>query len=182
MNTPTTDSPTRIRRIYDGHAGLYAPSVVTEAAALLDSYLATAEQYGLDREAADGEGWLALAAAEAVSGKYGRPATERTPSELSQLGRDLNAALTAEGLEIVPTQVRMGTGVAPLPGGRTWGMNGGLTVALYSNSGWHLMVNATGTAVLTVCAPVTAVGAREVAEVVRDVLRGDVADPFRRNR
>ncbi|MFD6915222.1 hypothetical protein [Streptomyces virginiae] len=44
MTTPTTGSPTRVRRIYDGHAGLYAPSVVTEAAALLDASLATADQ------------------------------------------------------------------------------------------------------------------------------------------
>lgn len=182
MSTPTTDSPARIRRIYEGHAGLYADSLVTEAAALLDAYLATAEQHGLDRKAADEEGWLAVSAAEAIARKYSRPQTERTSAELSQLVRELNTALTAEGLEVVPTQVRMGTGVAPLPGGPTWGMNGGLTVALYSDSGWHLMVNAARTTVHTIHAPDTAAGTREVAQLVRSVLRGDVADPFRRNR
>ncbi|WP_406514570.1 hypothetical protein OG851_43590 (plasmid) [Streptomyces sp. NBC_00161] len=182
MTTPTTDSPARIRRIYDGHAGLYAPSVVTEAAALLDAYLATAEQHGLDRKAADEDGWLALSAAEAISRKYGRPATERTSTELSQLGRELNTALTAEGLEVVPTPVRMGTGVAPVPGGPTWGMDGGLAVALYADSGWELMVNSIRTSSYTIHAPATAAGAREVAQLVHGVLRGDVADPFRRNR
>lgn len=182
MTTPTTDSPARVRRIYDGHAGLYVPSLVTEAAALLDAYLATAEQHGLDRKAADDDGWLAVAAAEAVARKYSRPQTERTSAELSQLVRELTTALTAEGLEIVPTQIRMGTGVAPVPGGRTWGMNSGLTVALYSDSAWHLMANAAGTTVHTIHAPATADGAREVAELVHGVLRGDITDPFRRNR
>ncbi|OUD03003.1 hypothetical protein [Streptomyces swartbergensis] len=182
MTTPTTDSPARVRRIYDGHAGLYAPSVVTEAAALLDAYLATAEEHGLDRKAADDEGWLALAAAEAVARKYGRPATERTSTELHQLVRELTAALTAEGLEVVPTPVRMGVGVAPLPGGPTWGMNGGLAVALYTDSAWELMVNATRTTSYTIHAPATAAGAAEVAQMVHGVLRGDIPDPFRRNR
>ncbi|MFJ7424113.1 hypothetical protein ACIQXD_36845 [Streptomyces uncialis] len=182
MSTPTTDSPARIRRIYDGHAGLYADSLVNEAATLLDAYLATAEQHGLDRKAADEDGWLALSAAEAISRKYGRPKTERTSAELSQLVRELNTALTAEGLEVVPTQIRMGTGVAPLPGGPTWGMNGGLAIALYSDSGWHLMANVARTTVHTIHAPDNADGAREVAQLVHRVLRGDIADPFRRNR
>ncbi|WP_327332964.1 hypothetical protein [Streptomyces anulatus] len=182
MSTTSTDSHARIRRIYDGYAGLYADSLVTEAATLLDAYLATAEQHGLDRKAADEDGWLAQSAAETIARKYSRPTTERTSAELSQLVRDLNAALTAKGLEVVPTQIRMGTGVAPLPGGPTWGMNGGLTVALYSDSGWHLMVNAARTTVHTIHAPDTPDGTREVAHLVHGVLRGDIADPFRKGR
>ncbi|MGW1616792.1 hypothetical protein ACWCQZ_46890 [Streptomyces sp. NPDC002285] len=57
-----------------------------------------------------------LAAAEAVARKHGRPATE-----LHQLVAALRTALTAEGLEVVDPPVRMGVGVAPLPGGPTWG-------------------------------------------------------------
>ncbi|MFJ7023482.1 MULTISPECIES: hypothetical protein [unclassified Streptomyces] len=182
MSTPTTESPARIRRIYAGHAGLYADSLVTEAAGLLDAYLATAEQHGLDRKAADEEGWLALSAAEAIARKYRRPATERTSAELSRLSTALRAALTAEGLEVVPTPVRMGLGVAPLPGGPTWGTAGGLAVALYSDSGWELMLNATRTTSHSIHAPVTEAGAAEVAQLVHGVLRGDIADPFRRNR
>ncbi|MCQ6249273.1 hypothetical protein [Streptomyces malaysiensis] len=182
MPTPATDSPTRVRRIYDGHAGLYASSVVTEAAALLDTYLAVAEQHGLDREAADGEGWLALAAAEAVSRKYRRPKTERTSVELNKLSTALSNALTAEGLEVVPTPVRMGVGVAPVPGGPTWGMAGGLAVALYSDSGWELMLNATRTTSHSIHAPVTEAGAAEVAQLVHGVLVGATRDPFRRGR
>jgi hypothetical protein len=182
MTTPTTDPRTRIERIYQQYAGLYAPSAVDEATTLLDAYLATAAQHGLDRAAADYDGGLARSAADAVARQYTRPATERTSAELSQLVRELNTALTAEGLEVVPTQVRMGTGVAPVSGGPTWGMNGGLTVALYSDSGWHLMVNAARTTVHTIHAPVTADGAREVARLVHGVLRGDIADPFRQKR
>ncbi|AZK98784.1 MULTISPECIES: hypothetical protein [Streptomyces] len=179
--TITTDSATRICRIYERHTALYAPSVVTEAAALLDAYLATAAQHGLhDLEAADDEGWLAVSAAEAIAKKHGRPRTERTSAELHQLVRELVAAFTEEGLEVVPTEVRMGTGVAPVPAGPTWGMAGGLAVALYTDSGWNLMVNSTRTAVHTIYAPATAAGAREVAQLVHGVLRGDLEDPFRR--
>ncbi|MEV5774252.1 hypothetical protein AB0L49_23830 [Streptomyces antimycoticus] len=182
MPTPTTDSPARVRRIYDGHAGLYAPSVIAEAAALLDAYLVTAGQHGLDRAAADGEGWLALAAAEAVARRYRRPETDRTPAELNKLSTALTTALTAEGLEVVPTPVRMGVGIAPVPGGPTWGTAGGLAVALYSDSGWELMLNATRTTSHSICAPVNEAGAAEVAGLVHGVLTGDVVDPFRRNR
>ncbi|WP_030965622.1 hypothetical protein [Streptomyces sp. NRRL S-378] len=182
MTTPTIDSPTRIQRIYDGHAGLYAPSVVTEAAALLDAYLATADQHGLDQKVADSDGWLALAAAEAVARKYGRPATERTSAELYQLLNHLRAALAAEGLEAVATPVRMGVGIAPVPGGPTWGTVGGLAVALYTDSSWELMTNSVRTTSHTIHAPATKAGAAEVAQLVHGVLRGDVADPFSRNR
>lgn len=182
MTTPTTDSAARVRRIYDRHAGLYVPSVVTEAANLLDAYLTTAERYGLDRAAADQDGWLALAAAETVSRKYSRPTPERTSTEVLQLGTALHNMLTAEGLEIVSTPVRMGVGVAPVPGGPTWGANGGLAVALYTDSGWELMVNSVRTTSHTIHAPATADGAREVAKLVHGVLCGDVPDPFRRTR
>ncbi|NUK84939.1 hypothetical protein [Streptomyces lunaelactis] len=183
MTTPTTDSPARIRRIYDGYAGLYADSLVTDAAALLDAYLATAEQHGQDRKAADEEGWLALAAAEAVSKKHSRPKTERVASELHELLAHVRTALTAEGLTVVSTPVRMGVAVAPVPGGPVWGTGpGGLAVALYSDSGWQLSTNSTRSTVHSIYAPVTEAGAAEVAQLVHGVLRGDVADPFRRNR
>ncbi|MEV5204193.1 hypothetical protein [Streptomyces sp. NPDC053720] len=181
MSTPTTDSPDRIRRIYDGHAGLYAPSVVTEAAALLDAYLATADQHGLDQKAADFDGWLALAAAEAVSRKYSRP-TDRTSGELYELLNHLRTALATEGLEVVTTPVRMGVGIAPVPGGPTWGTAGGLAVALYTDSSWELMLNSAHTTSHTIHAPATEAGAAEVAQLVHGVLRGEVADPFRKNR
>ncbi|MFD8851865.1 hypothetical protein [Streptomyces sp. NPDC059604] len=182
MTTSIADSSTRVEKIYTRYAGLYAPSVVAEAAALLDAYLATAEQHGLDRTAADEEGGLAVSAAEAVARKYRRPKTDRTSVELSQLTRELTAALTEEGLEIVPTQIRMGTGVAAVPGGPTWGMAGGLAVAIYADSGWELTANSTRTSVHTIHAPATAAGAREVARLVHAVLRGDIANPFNRNR
>lgn len=188
MTSPTADSPTRIRRIYDGYAGLYAPSVVAEAAALLDAYLATAEQHGLDRKAADDEGWLALSAAEAIARKHRRPETERTFSDLTRLSDALRTTLIAEGLEVALTPVPMGIGVHPLPAGPTWGTDAtgdtpsGLAVALYSDSGWELMMNTSRTSSYSIHAPVTEAGAVEVAQLVHAVLRGDAPDPFRRNR
>ncbi|MGO1900571.1 MAG: hypothetical protein ACTH0H_05770 [Brachybacterium sp.] len=178
--TTATDSAARIRRIYDGHAGLYAPSVVTEAARLLDAYLATAGQHGLDPAAADEHGWLARAAAETTAQRYRRPASERSPAEVNRLSAELCTMLTAEGLELVPTPVRMAVGVAPVPGGPVWGLGGGLAVALYTDSGWELMLNSPRTTSHTIHAPATNSGAREVAQLVHGVLTGDVADPFRR--
>jgi len=92
----------------------------------------------------------------------------------------LRTALIAEGLEVVPTPVRMGVGVAPLPGGPTWGAAGGLAVALYSDSAWELMLNSTRTTSYTIHAPATEAGAVEVARLVHAVLRGDAPDLFRR--
>ncbi|MEE1838096.1 hypothetical protein [Streptomyces sp. SP17KL33] len=172
----------RVQRIYDGHAGLYVPSVVAAAAALLDAYLVTAEQRGLDRADADYDGWLAMSAAETVSRQYGRPKVERTAADLSRLLSELRTALTAEGLTVVPTPVRMGIGVDPLPEGPRWGSRGGLAVALYSNTGWELMVNSERATGFTIHAPATAAGAAEVAALVHGLLRGDVPDPFRRPR
>lgn len=177
---PSEQSVVRIRRRFDGYAGLYGPSVVTDAASLLDAYLATAAQHGLDETAANDEGWLTLAAAESTVARYRRPATERTSTDLSRLRSALTAAFTAEGLHVVPTPVRMGVGVAPVPGGPTWGAADGLAVAIYSDSGWELMLNSTRTPSHSVYAPVTEAGADEVAQLVHGVLRGDLPDPFRR--
>jgi len=82
----------------------------------------------------------------------------------------------------VPTPVRMGVGVAPLPGGPTWGMDRGLAVAMYVDSGWQLMANSERTRVHTIHAPATAAGAAEVAQLVHAVLEGTEPDPFRRDR
>ncbi|MFF8414699.1 hypothetical protein [Streptomyces omiyaensis] len=180
MSTPTTDSPARIRRIYDRHAGLYADSLIAEATALLDAYLATAAQHGYG-EKADEDGWLARSAAETVVQAH-RQRGERSSTETYKLIGALRAAFETEGLEVVSTPVRMGIGVAPLPGGPTWGTAGGLAVALYVDSGWELMLNATRTTSHSIHAPVTEAGAAEVAQLVRGVLRGDLPDPFRRNR
>jgi hypothetical protein len=181
MTTPAEDSIARVRRAYSGLAALYADSVVTEAADLLDTYLAAAEQRGYDREAANGDGYLTQAAAETASRRHGRPRPERTSAELHQLVAALRTAFTAEGLEVVPTPVRMGIGVAPLPGGPTWALGRGLAVALYADSGWELMLNSERTTSYTIYAPATAAGAADVAKVVHGVLRGDIADHFRRN-
>lgn len=175
---PSAESVQKVRRLLAGYRALYAPSVIDQAAALLDAYLDTAEQHGLDRGAANWDGYLTQAAAEPVSRQYGRPQQERTPAELYGLVADLRAVLVAEGLEVVPTPVPMGVGVAPLPGGPTWG----LAVALYTNGGWELMTNAERSRAFTIHAPATTAGAAEVARLVRGVLQGTEPDPFRRDR
>ncbi|MFI9040896.1 hypothetical protein [Streptomyces sp. NPDC053726] len=117
--TASTKSLDRVRKVYAGHVGLYAPSVVTEAAALLD----TAAKYGHDRQA-EGLGWLVTVAAEATSTKYGCPAVERTITEPAELSRALNTALTSESLTTAPARGRSNTAVEPVSGGPTWGLDG----------------------------------------------------------
>lgn len=177
---PTESSINKISAVYAHHAALYAPSVTTEAARLLDALLDTAEQHGYPRTS-DDLGTLATAAAYTVSRKYGRPATERQYAEITQLHRALAQALTEEGLTITGCHVRMGVAVEPLADGPRWGWDGtaGLAVALYSDGGWDLMVNQTRTRVFTIHAPDTADGAREIAAIVHSILRGDLPDPFR---
>lgn len=179
---PTAESVQKVRRLLAGNRALYTPSVINQAAVLLDAYLDTAVQHGLDRAAANWDGYLTQAAAEPVSRQYGRPQQERTPAELHGLVGELRVALVAEGLEVVPTPVPMGVGVAPLAGGPTWGAGRGLAVALYTNSGWELMTNAERSRAFTIHAPATAAGAAEVARLVRGVLAGTETDPFRRDR
>ncbi|MFI5987087.1 hypothetical protein ACIBEA_40260 [Streptomyces sp. NPDC051555] len=182
MTTPSS-SLDRVRMVYAGYAGLYAPSVATEAAALLDDLLDTAAQYGHDHQA-EATGWLVTAAAEATSTKYGRPAVERTITELAELSRALNTALTREGLTLTLARGGSNSAVEPLSGGPTWGLDGrtGLAVGIYLNSGWDLAVNQGRSTVHSIYAPATADGAREVAVIVRDILLGKAEDPFRPSR
>ncbi|MFJ8798504.1 hypothetical protein [Streptomyces sp. NPDC102487] len=180
MTAPRT-SEDRIRAAYEGHAALYAPSVVTAAAQLLDDLLDAASKHGHDSDV-DGLSWLTVAAAEATSRKYGRPRTERTSTEVYTLHAALSAALDEQGLTREGAWVRMGVAVKPRDDGPSWGLGGttGLAVALYTDSGWELMVNAPQTRAFTIHAPATEAGAAEVARIVRDILTGDRRDPFRR--
>jgi len=189
MTTPTTPPATptprpasveRIRKIYDSYTGLYAPSVIEEAAQLLDELLAVAHRHGHTDPRSDAAGWLAQAAAEAVSTKYRRPDEDRTAAELAQAWDDLTAAFTTRGLTTVPSRGPRGVAVAPIPPGPAWGYGTGLAVALYADSGWDLMVNQPSSRVYAIHAPVTAAGAAEVAELVHGVLTGRIPDPFRR--
>lgn len=175
------DSLARVRRIFTGYAGLYAPSVIEEAAALLDALVATAEEHGHDRQS-EATGWLTTAAAEATSSKYRRHGVDRSHTEVIELVRTLTTELTELGLTIVPAQGRNMVAVAPVPTGPSWGLDGrtGLAVALYTDGGWDLTVNQRQTRVHSIYAPATADGAREVAAIVHGIAHGDVEDPFRR--
>lgn len=169
-----------IRRVCSRYRGLYAPSVTAEAAALLDDLADTTAKYGLDR----GEVVSTLSgfAADVISSKYGRPAVERAFSEVGQLVRALSDAFVATGLKLAVARTRSGAAVEPVEGGPSWGVGGhaGLAVSLYLNSGWDLHANvAESTRAVPIYAPATPDGAREVAELVRQVIHGETADPFR---
>ncbi|MFI5880847.1 hypothetical protein [Streptomyces sp. NPDC051554] len=179
---PTGHSTNKITTWYAGLRALYAPSVIAEAARLLDAFHETATAYGHPREDRLGRlGGLITAAAEATADKYGRPTTNRQLDEITELHRALTQAFTEVGLTITGPHVRMGVAVEPLDGGPRWGWDNaaGLAVALYANSGWELMVNQTRTRVFSIHAPDTPAGAREVAAIVHGILRGDLPDPFR---
>ncbi|MFC8676708.1 hypothetical protein ACFUEN_28985 [Streptomyces griseorubiginosus] len=177
---PTEDSINKITTHYSGLRALYAPSVIKEAAQLLDAFHKTAHDHGHTRDSLH-LGALIPAAADATAGKYGRPSAERTHTEVVALHAALAEALRAEGLTIAASRIPFGVAVEPLPGGPRWGWDGitGLAVALYPDGGWDLMVNTPRTRVFTIHAPSTPDGAREVAAIVHSLLRGDLADPFR---
>lgn len=174
------ESVARIRKIYDGYTGLYAPSVIEEAARYLDDLLAAAEQHGHTDPRSDAAGWLVQAAAEATSVKYQRPAKERTSDELAELRAALKTAFTARGVTVVPSRGPAGVAVAPIPPGPAWGSGTGVAVTLYSDSGWELSINRPQSLVHAIYAPATAAGAAEVADLVHGVLTDVVPDPFRR--
>ncbi|MCX5285930.1 hypothetical protein [Streptomyces sp. NBC_00198] len=111
MTAPRT-SEDRIRAAYESHAALYAPSVVTAAARLLDDLLDAASKHGHDSDV-DGLSWLTVAAAEAASRRYDRTRTERTSTEVYTLHAALSAALDEQGLTREGAWVRMGVAVKP---------------------------------------------------------------------
>ncbi|MEU6932827.1 hypothetical protein AB0A05_27135 [Streptomyces sp. NPDC046374] len=168
----------RVHALFGRYRGLYAPSVISEAAGLLDELLDTLERHGHSRTG-EASGMLVQAAADAVAEKYRRGRPDLTPGERSQLEGSLRDAFLGEGLVLAPSQVRLGVAVEPLKDGRTWGVSGtGLAVALYTDSGWELMVNQLHTTVHTIHAPLTGSGAREVAVIVHQLLKGQLPNPF----
>ncbi|MGW4803038.1 hypothetical protein [Kitasatospora sp. NPDC004272] len=168
---PTRESLEAVAREFNGLRALYGPTVTREAATLLDAFCRAALDQGrtvLD----DGHQHLAAAATETALAPYrGHRQDERTHAELQTLLDTLESALTATGLTLMPNHgSRSGHAVAPLPDGRLQGP--GLSVSLHLNGGWDVCLNQPGASVLTVYAPVTEDGAREVAQVVHEVLTG----------
>lgn len=187
MTTSTSTTPPavptpadRIRRIYAGYTGLYAPSVIEEAAQFLDDLLAVAARHGHTDPRSDAAGWLVQAAAEATSVKYRRPPKERTAAEIGELRAALTTALKERGVPLALSRGPNGVVVAPIPPGPAWGYGTGLVVTLYADSGWDLLVNQPRSRVHAIYAPATAAGATEVADLVHGVLTGSIPDPFRR--
>ncbi len=180
---PTESSIDKISAVYNGYRALHAPSVIAEAARLLDALYETASQHGHPREDRLGRlSGLITAAADATAGKYGRPATERSHTDTVSLQAELGLALLDEGLTPDVSRIPMATAVEPLPEGPSWGPDGrtGLAIALSPDSGWELLANLTRSRVFAIHAPATADGAREVAKMVAGIARGDLEDPFRK--
>lgn len=97
----------------------------------------------------------------------------------------LSDAFHEIGLTSTDAAVGAGVAVEPVAGGPLWGWDGrtGLVVVLYLDDGWTLMVNQAGMRrPVSIYAPVTDEGARDVAELVGQVLRGEIKDPFRDGR
>lgn len=181
MATTEPSSADRVRKVFAGYTGLYAPSVIAEAAQLLDALLDTAEQHGYGRQD-EAAGWLVTAAAEAVSSKCRSTSGKRSYDEVNALTSTLTRELTARGLTLAPSAGRGAVAVEPVAGGPSWGLSGraGLAVSLYTDGGWDITVNQLQSRVHAVHAPVTAEGAKEVADIVHGILHGMIADPFRR--
>lgn len=176
---PTAQAYEAVSSYYSRLRTLYAPSVVREAARMLDDLLDVAVRHGHDRASSD-LSWLTTAAAEATSGTYRRPAVERSGAEVTAMLQVLTRALAAEGLTVTNARRRNSVAVDPVPGGPTWGAGGrGLAVALYADATWDLGANLISTRSVSIHAPVTEDGAREVAVIVNSVLRGYISDPFR---
>ncbi|MFI0454534.1 hypothetical protein [Actinomadura sp. 6N118] len=177
-----TTSEQQISRHLARHRALYAPSVVAEAAAFLDDLLAVADRHGVD-PTAEAAGWLVTAAAESISPRYGRPPVERTVAQVRELTAALDAECDRIGLtRALPAGGRDATtvAVAPAPGGPTWGISPtGLAVRIYTDAGWDLTINQARTPAISIYAPATPDGAREVARMLDRILHGRAPDPFR---
>ncbi|MCX4682580.1 hypothetical protein OG413_46200 [Streptomyces sp. NBC_01433] len=181
---PSTEAYAAVEKAAASNRILYAPSVVKEAASLLDDMWATGERRGIPR----GEwGWavnlpdgvLSVTAHTHTSG----PVPERTSEEITALCKDLVAALTSAeiGMSVEPGPRKNMTIVRRLPQTPRGGLHGdaNLIVGLYSNGGWDISMNADGASVVSIAAPATTAGAAEVAAVVRAVARGELGNPFR---
>lgn len=180
----STEAYAAVEKAARSRRGLYAPSVLEHAAELLADLWAAGECRGV---LASEWGWaidLPGGALDVVSRRYEHPETERTGEQVTELCKDLVAALTSAeiGLTVEPGTRKHLAIVERLPRTPRGGFQGdaNLMVGIYSNRGWDLSMNADGAPVLSIAAPATTAGAAEVAALVRDVARGRLGNPFRR--
>jgi hypothetical protein len=176
--------PSSAEQISDHYAelrGVYGTTVQADAAALLDALLDTAERQGYPRDD-DGLGWLVPAAASTAAAAYGRPAVDRTTGELAELRAELRAAFTEQGLTVTTARdwLAVAVDVEDMPGCPPWARPDGIAVALWSNTCWEIQPNVSrAMRSVTLVAPATADGARDVAQVVHAIATGARPDPFR---
>ncbi|MFE4539639.1 hypothetical protein ACFRKB_32015 [Streptomyces scopuliridis] len=181
---PSTEAYAAVEKAAASDRALYAPSVVKEAASLLDDMWATGERRGVPR----GEWGWAVSLPDGVLGVTARthtrgPIPKRTGEEVTALCQDLIAALSSAeiGMSVEPGPRKNMTIVKRLPRTPRGGLHGdaNLIVGIYANGGWDISMNADGASVISIAAPATTAGAAEVAAVVRAVARGELGNPFR---
>lgn len=173
MSNTDQKTPTTLDNIKKASARLntlYAPSVLAEAAALLDDMWTAGQRHGVTPSDWDAD--LADASLGVISQRYSRsPKPQRTVAEVNALHRALINALAELDLT-----TRDGRAVlVDRPGGTT------LAVAIWADGGWDLSPYTAGgyAPVMPIAAPATEAGAGEVAAIVGDVIAGRRPDPFR---
>ncbi|QDN84369.1 hypothetical protein [Streptomyces sp. RLB3-6] len=166
-----------IRRNTAGGRHLYAPSVLEEATRLAAKFYAAGKEHQIEAGDWDNVTSFASAALDALASKYGSR-VRLSREELRKVSGALLTALADKGLTARPGRR---TAIDPLPGGPRWGLaQTGLAVGIHLDGGWDLTVDQPTSSVRSITAPPTEDGAREVADIVHAILRGDAPDPFAR--
>jgi hypothetical protein len=184
----TTDTTTAALSVVEQaadrvHGTLHTPSVLRKAAALLSDLWAAGERHGVAPEEWSLTLNVQYVALGVVSRRTAPPTATRSKDKVRQLQRDLVAALAELGVSAVPGRQVV---VERLEATPQWGISGQrqLAVGIWTNAGWNLTWDGDATEYspdIRVIAPATAAGAKEVAELVTAIARGQAPDPFRRD-
>ncbi|RPK32659.1 hypothetical protein EES39_38320 [Streptomyces sp. ADI92-24] len=156
---------------------LYTPSFLAEAVELLSRLYAAGQEHRIEREDWAAVTSLPLGVLDALAARY-CSRVELTSIELHAARDALISELTAKGLSVRPG---LRVAVDPVAGGPRFGYRGQeapVSLAL-TGDGWGIRVDEVASAdALRIAAPATEGGAREVAELVRKILRGEAPSPF----
>ncbi|MFD4320530.1 hypothetical protein [Streptomyces sp. NPDC058548] len=163
------------RALY-GSRVLYTPSVLAEAVELLSKLYAAGQEHRIDREDWAAVTSLPVGVLDVLAARY-CSRVELTGTEWYAARDALIGELSAKGLTIRPGER---VAVEPLPDGPRFGYRGQASVSLaLTSGGWDIRVDEVASAgPHPIAAAATEAGAREVAELVRKILSGEVPSPF----